>query len=85
MPRRSPKIEPLTLAGKHDTAPVLRVQSKSYVFYRRHPRSPNPREGVHAVIAKFDVRTGKLVDGPISADVPRYEVRVVGDTVYVKR
>jgi nitrite reductase/ring-hydroxylating ferredoxin subunit len=35
--------------------------------------------------AKFGVRTGKLVDGPISADVPRYEVQIVGDTVYVKR
>ena len=35
--------------------------------------------------AQFDVRTGKLVDGPISADVPVYEVRVEGDTVFVKR
>src|SRR5947199_1599669 len=26
--------------------------------------------------ATFDVRTGKLVDGPVSADVPVYEVRV---------
>jgi nitrite reductase/ring-hydroxylating ferredoxin subunit len=34
--------------------------------------------------AQFDVRTGKLVDGPISADVPIYEVRVEGDTVFVK-
>ncbi len=35
--------------------------------------------------AQFDVRTGKLVDGPVSADVPVYEVRVEGDTVFVKR
>ena len=35
--------------------------------------------------AQFDVRTGKLIDGPISADVPVYEVRVEGDTVFVKR
>jgi nitrite reductase/ring-hydroxylating ferredoxin subunit len=35
--------------------------------------------------AQFDVRTGKLIDGPISADVPVYEVRVEGDTVLVKR
>lgn len=35
--------------------------------------------------AQFDVRTGKLVDGPISADVPAYEVRVEGDTILVKR
>jgi nitrite reductase/ring-hydroxylating ferredoxin subunit len=34
--------------------------------------------------AQFDMRTGKLVDGPISADVPVYEVQVDGDTVYVK-
>jgi nitrite reductase/ring-hydroxylating ferredoxin subunit len=35
--------------------------------------------------AQFDVRTGKLVDGPISADVPVYEVRIEGDTVLIKR
>lgn len=35
--------------------------------------------------AQFDVRTGELVNGPISTAVPTYEVRVDGDTVYVKR
>ena len=35
--------------------------------------------------AQYDVRTGKLLGGPAAADVPTYEVRVVGDTVYVKR
>ncbi len=35
--------------------------------------------------ACFDVRTGKLLSGPISGDVPTYQVRVEGDTVYVKR
>ena len=35
--------------------------------------------------AQFDVRTGKLIDGPISADVPIYEVRVTDDTVLIKR
>jgi len=35
--------------------------------------------------ATFDIRNGKLIDGPVSADVPAYEVRVEGDTVYVKR
>jgi nitrite reductase/ring-hydroxylating ferredoxin subunit len=35
--------------------------------------------------AQFDIRTGKYVDGPLSADVPAYEVRVEGDTVYLKR
>jgi nitrite reductase/ring-hydroxylating ferredoxin subunit len=34
--------------------------------------------------AQFDIRTGKLVDGPISADVPIYEVRVEGDTVFAR-
>ncbi|MBV8889470.1 MAG: non-heme iron oxygenase ferredoxin subunit [Alphaproteobacteria bacterium] len=34
--------------------------------------------------ARFDVRTGQLLDGPVSADVPVYEVRVAGDMVYVK-
>jgi len=31
------------------------------------------------------MRTGKYVDGPYSADVPAYEVRIDGDTVYLKR
>jgi nitrite reductase/ring-hydroxylating ferredoxin subunit len=35
--------------------------------------------------AQFDVRTGKLVDGPISADVPVYEVRIENGTVFIRR
>ena len=35
--------------------------------------------------AQFDIRSGELVDGPVSTPVPIYEVRVEGDTVYVKR
>jgi nitrite reductase/ring-hydroxylating ferredoxin subunit len=34
--------------------------------------------------AQFDVRTGELVDGPVSTAVPTYEVRVEKDTVYIK-
>ncbi len=35
--------------------------------------------------AQFDIRTGKYVDGPYSADVQAYEVRVEDGTVYLKR
>lgn len=35
--------------------------------------------------ATFDMRTGKLVSGPVSADVPCYEVIVEGDTIYARR
>jgi nitrite reductase/ring-hydroxylating ferredoxin subunit len=35
--------------------------------------------------AQFDVRTGELVNGPVSTSVPVYDVRVDSDTVYVKR
>ena len=35
--------------------------------------------------ATFDVRTGKPLSGPSSADVPTYEVQVKDDTVYVRR
>jgi nitrite reductase/ring-hydroxylating ferredoxin subunit len=34
--------------------------------------------------AQFDVRTGELVNGPVSTAVPTYEVHVEGDTVYIK-
>jgi nitrite reductase/ring-hydroxylating ferredoxin subunit len=57
--------------------------------HRNAPLSRGKLDG-HTVecplhFAQFDVRTGKLIDGPISADVPVYEVRVEGDTVLVKR
>jgi nitrite reductase/ring-hydroxylating ferredoxin subunit len=35
--------------------------------------------------AQFDIRTGKFVDGPYSADVPAYDVRIEGGTVYLRR
>src|SRR5271170_6727212 len=35
--------------------------------------------------AQFDMRTGKLIDGPVSTDVPAYEVWVSDGTVYLKR
>jgi nitrite reductase/ring-hydroxylating ferredoxin subunit len=35
--------------------------------------------------AQFDMRTGKLVDGPASADIAVYEVRIEGDIIFVKR
>ena len=34
--------------------------------------------------AQFDVRTGELVNGPVSTAVPTYQVLVEGDTVYTK-
>ena len=34
--------------------------------------------------ARFDVRTGTLLCGPVAEDVPVYEVRVDGEMVYVK-
>jgi nitrite reductase/ring-hydroxylating ferredoxin subunit len=34
--------------------------------------------------AQFDVRSGELVNGPVSTPVPVYEVRVEGDIVYIK-
>jgi len=34
--------------------------------------------------AQFDVRTGQLVNGPVSTAIPVYEVRVDGETVYIK-
>ena len=35
--------------------------------------------------ATFDVRTGQLLSGPMSAAVPTYAVQINDDTVYVKR
>ena len=57
--------------------------------HRQAPLSRGTLEG-HVVecplhFAEFDVRTGKLSSGPISEDVPTYQVLVDGDVVYVKR
>src|SRR6185436_3380826 len=57
--------------------------------HRNAPLSRGKLDG-HVVecplhFAQFDVRSGKLVDGPVSADVASYETRVEGDTVSVKR
>ena len=35
--------------------------------------------------AQFDMRTGKLDNGPVSTDVAVYEVQVEGDTIYLRR
>jgi 3-phenylpropionate/trans-cinnamate dioxygenase ferredoxin subunit len=56
--------------------------------HRQAPLSKGTLKG-HVIecplhFAQFDVRTGRLVSGPIAADVPTYPVRVVDDTVYVK-
>ena len=34
--------------------------------------------------AQFDVRTGELVNGPVSTAVPIYQVCIEADTVYMK-
>jgi nitrite reductase/ring-hydroxylating ferredoxin subunit len=57
--------------------------------HRQEPLSKGTLEG-HVVecplhFATFDVRTGKLMSGPVAEDVPTYAVEVKDDTVYVKR
>jgi 3-phenylpropionate/trans-cinnamate dioxygenase ferredoxin subunit len=56
--------------------------------HKRAPLSRGRLDG-HIVecplhFARYDLRTGKLIDGPVSADVATFAVRVVGDTIYVK-
>ena len=57
--------------------------------HRNAPLSRGKLDG-HVVecplhFAQFDMRSGKLVDGPVSADVPSYEVRIEGDAVLLRR
>jgi nitrite reductase/ring-hydroxylating ferredoxin subunit len=56
----------------HQWAPLSRGQLDGHVI-------ECPRH-----YACFDVRTGHLLNGPVSVDVPIYEVRIEGDTVFVK-
>ncbi len=57
--------------------------------HQRAPLSRGRLQG-HVVecpwhFARFDVRTGRLLSGPVAEDVPIHEVRVDGDIVYVRR
>ena len=73
---------------------LAHVEGRFYAFsdvcgHRNAPLSRGRLDG-HVVecplhFAQFDVRSGKLVDGPVSADLPIYETRVEGDTVLVRR
>lgn len=73
---------------------LARVDSRFYAIsdicgHRNAPLSRGRLDG-HIVecplhFARFDVRSGKLVDGPVSGDVASYEVRIDGDRVLIKR
>ena len=56
----------------HDWAPLSRGKLEGHVVVC-------PRH-----FARYDVRTGQLLSGPLADDVPVYEVRIDEDTVYVK-
>jgi nitrite reductase/ring-hydroxylating ferredoxin subunit len=72
---------------------VANVDGQFYVLddicgHQRVPLSTGTLDG-HIVecplhFARYDVRTGLLVDGPIAENVRAYEVRVDGGTVFVK-
>ena len=84
----------IVVAIERERIMLANVEGRFYALrdmcgHRNAPLSRGKLDG-HIVecplhFAQFDVRTGKLVDGPISADVPIYEVRVEGDAVLVKR
>jgi 3-phenylpropionate/trans-cinnamate dioxygenase ferredoxin component len=73
---------------------IVRFEGCLYAFsdicgHRNAPLSRGKLSG-HIVecplhFAQFDIRDGRLVDGPVSADLPVYEVRVADGTVFVKR
>ena len=56
-----------------------------------HRHAPLSKGKLHGYViecplhfALFDVRTGRFLNGPASADVPAYQVRVEDETVYVR-
>jgi len=72
---------------------IARVEGRFHAFsdicgHRNAPLSRGTLTG-HVVecplhFAQFDIRDGRLVDGPVSAGIPVYEVRVADDTVFVR-
>jgi nitrite reductase/ring-hydroxylating ferredoxin subunit len=76
--------EPIMLANVDGTVYALR----DVCGHRNAPLSRGVLDGCKVEcplhFAVFDVRTGAYLDGPLSADVPSYEVRVADGTIYVK-
>jgi nitrite reductase/ring-hydroxylating ferredoxin subunit len=72
---------------------VARVEGRFHAFsdicgHRNAPLSRGTLSG-HIVecllhFAQFDIRDGRLIDGPVSADLPVYEVRVAHGRVFVR-
>ena len=82
------------LVVDRDRVLIVNVEGVFYALrdacgHRQAPLSKGTLEGyviecpLH--FATFDVRTGKLLSGPVADDVPTYSVQVKDDTVYVKR
>lgn len=56
----------------HDGGPLAEGKLSGFVI-------ECPRHG-----AKFDIRTGRVLSMPATQDTPAHEVKVEGDTVYVR-
>jgi 3-phenylpropionate/trans-cinnamate dioxygenase ferredoxin component len=73
---------------------IARVEGRLHAFsdicgHRNAPLSRGKLSG-HIVecplhFAQFDVRDGRLVDGPVSAGVAVYELRVADGRIFVRR
>jgi nitrite reductase/ring-hydroxylating ferredoxin subunit len=57
-----------------------------------HQRAPLSRGRLEGYVvecplhfARFDVRNGHLLSGPVAEDVPVHEVRIEDDAIYVRR
>jgi 3-phenylpropionate/trans-cinnamate dioxygenase ferredoxin component len=79
-----------------DGVPVMLANADGAVYalrdvcgHRNAPLSRGVLDGCQVEcplhFALFDVRDGRFIDGPLSADIPAYAVRVEAGTIYVKR
>ncbi len=94
---RASEVSPGTMTWVAVDRERVLIANVSGIFYalqdacghRQAPLSKGTLSG-HVIecplhFARFDVRSGKLLSGPAAADVPVYQVRVEGNTVFVKR
>ena len=81
------------VAVERERVVIAHVEGRFYAFsdicgHRNAPLSRGKLDGyliecpLH--YAQFDLRTGELVNGPVSTAVPTYQVFVEEDTVYIK-
>jgi nitrite reductase/ring-hydroxylating ferredoxin subunit len=82
------------VAVDRDRVLLVNVEGTYYALQDKcgHQWAPLSRGRLHGAViecplhfARFDVRTGALLSGPVATDIPVYDVHIEAETVYVRQ